>query len=125
MKKALIYLKRFSIFIGSLIILSLIMSFLNLIGISRFATSFIMFAFEVILFFVYGFIHGKHTDNKGFVMGLKIGVSMILILFILSFIFYDYKYSMSILVFYLTLLLATIFGAISGKNKKEINVNSQ
>lgn len=118
MKKILSYIKNISIFLGIIVIFSLLMSTLNIIGVSKSITSIMIFIFQIALFFSYGFIYGKKTTQKGFLEGLKVALILILALILLSIIFYDYNFKISNLIFYLVLCLSSVFGAILGKNKK-------
>lgn len=118
MKKVLSYLKKIGIFLGILIIFNVLLSLLNLIGVSKAATSIMTFIFQIVLFFIFGFIHGKRTNQKGFLVGFKVALISIILMFLLSIIFYEYNFKISNLVFYLVLSLSSIFGAILGKNKK-------
>lgn len=118
LKTFISYLKKIGIFLSIIIIFCIITSLLNLIGISKNITSIITLIFQVSLFFMYGFIHGKKTDKKGFIEGLKVGILLIIIIFLLSLILFDYDFKVSNLIYYLILGLVSIFGAIFGKNKK-------
>lgn len=118
MKKVLYYLKKVGIFIGILILFSAITSLLNLLGLSKNISSVITFIFQLLLFLVLGFIHGKKTNKKGFLQGIKVASILILLMWLLSILLYKYNFKISNLVYYVILSLASITGAIIGKNKK-------
>lgn len=118
MKKFITYIKKLSLFLGIILIFTLMLSLFNLIGLSKNVSSIILFVLQILLFFIFGFINGKKTDKKGFIEGLKTAAILIAIMFVLSIILYDYDFKISNLVYYLILGLSSIFGAIFGKNKK-------
>lgn len=118
MKKGITYIKKIALFLGIILIFSLILSLFNLIGLSKNASSIILFILQTLLFFIFGFINGKKTDKKGFIEGLKTALILIVIMFLLSIVLYDYSFKISNLIYYLILGLSSIFGAIFGKNKK-------
>ena len=68
--------------------------------------------------FIIGIITGKNTNNKGYLKGLLVSVVCIFILVILSLIF---KFTLNInsLIYYIILVISTIFGSMLGINKKK------
>lgn len=118
MKKILKKTKLYFIFIGILLISSLLLSFLNILGVSKGITTILSIIIMIITFMVMGFFKGKEAHQKGYVQGLKIGASLILILLIFGFIFS--KIHLKSFLYYCILLLSSIFGAMLGINKKEL-----
>ena len=67
--------------------------------------------------FIIGIITGKNTNSKGYLKGLLVSVICILILTLLSIIF---KFTLNInsIIYYIILIISTIFGSMLGINKK-------
>ena len=63
-----------------ILLLSLIFSLFNLGGLMNFNTTSILFIIlMIILFLIIGYQFGKKADKKGYIEGLKIGFSLILV----------------------------------------------
>lgn len=118
MKKLITYTKKIALFLGILMLFCFLLSIFNLIGLSKNASSIILFVINILLFFICGFIHGKKTQKKGITEGLKISLILVSIMFLISIIFYNYAFKLSNLIYYIILGLATITGCVFGKNKK-------
>ena len=81
LKYLLKYLGYYSVFI---ILLTFICSLLNLIGVNSTITNLMIFIFNILAFFIFGFKSGKKANNKGYIAGLKIGGLFLLILIIIN-----------------------------------------
>lgn len=112
-------LKKLGIYIILLVLIVFICSLLNLIGVNSTITNLILFLFNIVLFIVYGFKNGIKSKEKGYLSGLKIGLIMILILFIVNLIVARIIFSLPLFVYYLTLLLSSTFGGMVGISKKK------
>lgn len=71
-----------------------------------------------ILFFIFGFKRGKKVSSKGLLNGIKIGLILVLIFYILKLIFVNSKLFDASLIYYLVLILCSGFGGALGVNKK-------
>ena len=111
MKSLLKYLGYYTIF---LILLLFITSILNLVGVNSTITNLLIFLFNISLFFIFGFKNGKIATNKGYFAGLFLLLLIIINLFTNKNIF-----RISTLIYYLVLVLASVFGGMLGINKKE------
>ena len=69
----------------------------------------------IITFIIMGFLKGKSSNNKGYLQGLKIGGILVVILFMISF----FNFSLKTIIYYIILLLSSVFGAMIGINKKK------
>ncbi|MBR4231444.1 MAG: TIGR04086 family membrane protein [Bacilli bacterium] len=110
--------KKFGIFILIEVLLVLVMSFFNLIGVNSSFTKILIFISNIVIFFVFGFKSGKKSNRKGLNEGLINGFILIGILFLISLIFYAKSFSLGTIFYYLTLMTTSIISAIIGKNKK-------
>ncbi len=70
--------------------------------------------------FINSFILGKNTKNKSYIEGIKYGVLLIILLLLITIIFYKVK--IKLLIFYPLILITSILGSMIGcikKNKSE------
>lgn len=118
MKKFMYYLRKIILFVGMLVLFSSITAALNLIGVSKVMSSVILLIFQLMLFFTLGFIHGKKTIQKAIFVGFRVSFILIIILLLLSVVFYNYSFKLSNIIFYVILCCTCVFGSIIGKNKK-------
>ena len=68
--------------------------------------------------FIISYKKGKTSDKKGYKVGLKIGLTNIAILYILSILFLSFKLPLKKIIYYLIILTTSILGSIIGINKK-------
>ena len=116
MKSLLKYLGYYTIF---LILLLFITSILNLVGVNSTITNLLIFLFNISLFFIFGFKNGKIATNKVYFAGLKVGGLFLLLLIIINLFTNKNIFRISTLIYYLVLVLASVFGGMLGINKKE------
>lgn len=118
------YLKKLGIsfiYISSILLLSTflltILNYFNIIG------SGIVSVFKIIIplvsLFVGGFIIGKKSKNKGWIEGLKLGVILTIIISLFNYLGLNMSFNFKNIIYFLILILITIFGSIIGINKKE------
>ncbi len=107
-------------FIIYLIISAIILTILNLVFSFTNNTSNI---FGLILIALYSIISGinigKKTEAKAYKEGLKIGFIYIITMYILGSLFFTFKLPLKRIIYYLIILVCTIFGSIIGINKKQ------
>lgn len=110
------YIKSLIIFLSSIIIIPFLLTLFNLMKLET--NKIIIIILGAILMFIIGIITGKNTNSKGYLKGLLVSVVCIFILVILSLIF---KFSLNInsLIYYIILVISTIFGSMLGINKKK------
>ena len=116
LKYLLKYLGYYSVFI---ILLTFICSLLNLIGVNSTITNLMIFIFNILTFFIFGFKSGKKASSKGYIAGLKIGGLFLLILIIINLFTARNFFNITTIIYYIVLLLASILGGMLGINKKE------
>lgn len=71
--------------------------------------------------FISGFHLGKRCEKKGWLEGLKIGIAITILFFLISYLGFDQRISFKNILYYLLLFVAPIPGSIMGINKKESN----
>ena len=101
------------IYIGIIILLSILYLISN-ISYKSIAVSLIILNLLFILLLSYKYSLGK--NKKGIYLGTKFGLIIISILTIINIIFKSFK--LNTLIYYLLILLSSIFGSILAKNKK-------
>ena len=110
--KPLIY--TFSIIIISTLIITAL-SYFNIINYK--ISIYLEIITGVIVFLIGGIKIGKLSNKKGYIEGLKFGLIILILMFIISLIFNLFKYKS--LIYYLLLLISSIIGSMLGINKKE------
>lgn len=64
------------------------------------------------------FILGKKSDNKGYLEGIKFGLITIILFFIISFLAFSQKLTISSFIYYLILVITSSIGSMFGINKR-------
>ena len=105
--------------VGSLLILTFIMTFLsyfNIIG-DKF-TSFLKLLIPIISLFIGGFYLGKRSTKKGWLEGLKLSLIFIFILIIIE-LFLNISFEIKNILFYIILIFSSILGSMIGISIKK------
>ena len=116
------YLKSIAYILGSILLLSILigtLSYFNLLS-NNVIKVFELIAI-IISMFIGGLYLGRLSNKKGFLEGIKIGIVVIVILFLLSYLGFDISFSLNTFIFYLLILISSILGSIIGINKKSSN----
>ena len=117
------YIKKYGKGILSLIIFiliaSLIISIFNYTHIfySR-ASETCIFILMILFFSITGFIYGKKAPSKGYLEGLKVGAIFIFFLILINLLFFQNHFSLERILYYVVLILSSIFSSMIGINKK-------
>jgi len=93
-----------------------ILNYFNIFG-SKIVT-FFKLVIALISIFVGGFIMGKNSKQKGWLEGIKLGLIILFILVIINYIILNQSFEIRNLVYYLILMVSSIFGSMIGINKK-------
>lgn len=113
------YGKAFLFFLGSLMILLLLLntlSYFNVIG-NGFVKGFSYVIFFV-SYFISGFVNGKYSKKKGWLEGLKFGFILLTFIQLINFLIFKSSFSFPYLIFEIISLLVIVFGSMIGINKK-------
>lgn len=92
--------------------------YINFIGNGLF--KFIKILIPIISIFIGSFIIGKKSNSKGWLEGLKFGSMIILLLFLISIIFFRSELSAKVILYYLILLLTSSLSSMIGINFDEV-----
>ena len=82
---------------------------------------FIKILIPIISIFIGSFIIGKKSNSKGWLEGLKFGSMIILLLFLISIIFFRSELSAKVILYYLILLLTSSLSSMIGINFKAVD----
>lgn len=115
MNKIKMYLKVLIVPTLCFLFFPLFISIFNLFGLEL--NKIVLIIISSLIFIVTGFLIGIHSEKKGFINGLIVGLIFILFLLLLSFMF-SLKFRFVSLIYYLILLVCSILGSIFGINKK-------
>lgn len=74
--------------------------------------------------FVGAYLLGKEANKKGYLEGIKYGLIITILFWILSFLAFDESFKISNLLYYLVILITSSIGSMFGINrKKEKNIS--
>jgi len=122
MKLLVKYAKTIGVFVGGILILSLIFSILGYFNLLGSGLKSIMAIIIMILFFLFiGYKYGQNTEQKGYLEGIKIGFLLIITLVLINLLFYQTGFSFERFIYYIVLILSSVFGSMLGINKKKKN----
>ncbi len=116
------YLKSIAYILASVLLFSILLgtfSYFNILN-NNVIKIFELIAI-IISMFIGGFYLGRLSNKKGFLEGIKIGVVMIVILFLFGYLGFNISFSLNLFVFYLLILISSVLGSIIGINKKSSN----
>ena len=109
------YLKGALFVIVPFIVLSFIVSILYYFNITSNSIQNIFKVFiPVLSFFLGGVYLGKHSKENGWLEGLKLGGIFIILFFLISYLGFDVVLSFPGTIYYLIILLSSMFGAMFG-----------
>ena len=114
--------KSFLISLITLLVLTLIVTIFNYIGLFNLSiVNIFSYITPFISLFIGGFIMGKNTVNKGWLEGIKFGLICIIIFTIFNYLAFDTFFNISNIILYVITLIASILGSIIGINFKKNN----
>ncbi len=117
------YLKSLLYIFISILIFTLLISSLSYFNLLGSALKYFKLIAIIVSMLIGGIFLGKQSSNKGYLEGIKIGVIVIFILFLLSYLGFDKNINLERIIYYLIILISSIFGSIIGINKKSKSEN--
>ena len=118
MNKLLNYLKYFGLFCIFIIVIAIITSLINLTGIKSITISKLSVILTALSFFIISVLASNKTKERGIVLGLKLGLSFIIILILVNLIVFKSPFNIDRLTYYIILLASSLLGGSIGKNIK-------
>ncbi len=118
MYKLLTYLKYLGLFLIFIIVIATVTSLINLTGLnSNFLTK-LSIILTAISFFLISAKASHEILEKGYILGLKLGLIFIISLVIINLIIFRSPFNIDRIIYYLILLFSSILGGSFGKNIK-------
>lgn len=68
--------------------------------------------------FIGGYKVGNNANKKGYIEGIKLSLIVIAILFMFSYLGFNASFSISLILYYIILIISSMLGAMIGINKK-------
>lgn len=118
MNKLLNYLKYFGLFFIFIIVIAVITALINLTGVKSVTISKLSVILTAISFFVIAVLASHKTKERGIILGLKLGLSFIILLILINLIVFKSPFNIDRLIYYLILLASSLLGGSLGKNIK-------
>lgn len=116
------YLKTLIYILVPVLVLNIIISLLyyfNIIG--SIANDYVKLFTVAISMLIGGIYIGSKASKKGWLEGLKVGIEVIIILFIISYLAFDKGLDIKSLIYYFILLASSMLGSIIGINRRKRN----
>lgn len=118
LNKILTYLKYFGLFFIFIIVIAVITSLINLTGIKSVTISKLSVILTAISFFVIAVLASHKTKERGITLGLKLGLSFVILLILINLIVFRSPFNIDRLIYYIILIASSILGGSFGKNIK-------
>ena len=118
LNKILTYLKYFGLFFIFIIVIAVITSLINLTGIKSVTISKLSVILTAISFFVIAILATHKTKERGITLGLKLGLSFVILLILINLIVFRSPFNIDRLIYYIILIASSILGGSFGKNIK-------
>lgn len=119
MKNIFYYLKYIGLFLLIMLGLLVIISLLNLTSINTSITTKLTIIATSIAFFITSFIAAHNIKEKGYIIGLKLSILLILVFILINLIFFKTKFSIDRFIYYIILIASSTLGGSFGKNLKQ------
>ncbi len=71
--------------------------------------------------FIGGIYIGSKASKKGWLEGIKVGLEVIFLLFIISYLAFDQGMNLKTIIYYFILLASSMLGSMMGINKRKAN----
>lgn len=68
--------------------------------------------------FIGGYKVGNSANKKGYIEGIKLSLIIIVILFMFSYLGFNVTFNVSLILYYIILIISSMLGAMVGINKK-------
>lgn len=113
------YIKLTGVFVIIELMLTFIMSLMNLIGVNSGITSLLILIFNIIIFLILSIINGKKSNKNGFLSGLLLSFIYIILMFLINGFLYKFSLRISTIIYYLMLIIISMIGGSIGINQKK------
>ena len=116
------YLKVLLFILIPILFLNIILTVLyyfNILGTS--GTNYFKLAIIIISMLIGGIYIGSKAQKKGWLEGIKIGLEVIILLFLISYLGFDKGINVKTLLYYFLILSSSMLGSMIGINKRKTN----
>lgn len=104
---------------ASILLCILLITILSIINFISSKSASILELISIILcLFINSFLLGKKASNKGYLEGLKLGSVISITYLILSILVFSFHINFKTILFYILLIIISMFGSMVGINKK-------
>lgn len=118
MLKVLNYLKYIGMFILFIIGIALITSLINLTGLNTNLINKFSVILTALAFFIISAMASKSFSEKGYILGIKLGLLFVVLMIFINLIFFKSGFSIDRIIYYFILIFSSILGGSFGKNLK-------
>lgn len=119
LKTIINYLKYFGLFIVFIIGIAIIGSLINLAGLNSTFINKLSVILTAISFFFISVMASQKNKEKGYILGIKLGLIFVIFLILINLILFKSKISLDRFIYYLILISSSILGGSFGKNFKK------
>jgi len=116
MIKILNYLKFLGLFSLFIIVIAIISSLINLTGLNSILINKLSVILTAISFFIVIAIASNEFNEKGYILGIKLGLIFIISLLLINLLIFKSSFSIDRFIYYTILLASGILGGSFGKN---------
>lgn len=119
MNTILNYLKYFGLFILFILGIAIVTSLINLTGLNSTFINKLSVILTAISFFFISMKASRNSTEKGYILGVKLGLGFVVFLILINLIFFRSKISLDRFIYYTILIASSILGGSFGKNLKK------
>lgn len=101
--------------------LTFIVSLLNLLSVNSGITTIMLLISNIILFLILNYFNAKLIKKRGYLEGIILGLIFIGFMYLIKIIIYNSNFAITTCIYYLILLITSVFGGMFGVNKKSKN----
>lgn len=118
MLKVINYLKYIGIFIIFIVVIALATSLINLTSINSNIINKVSIILTALSFFIVSALASKSSNEKGYVLGIKLGLIFVLLMTLINLLFFKSSFNIDRIIYYSILIISSILGGSFGKNLK-------
>lgn len=112
------YLKYFGLFIIFILGIAIVTSLINLTGLNSVIINKLSVILTAISFFFVSIKASRENLDKGYILGLKLGLIFVIFLILVNLIFFKSNISLDRFIYYVILIASSVLGGSFGKNLK-------
>ncbi len=113
------YLKYFGLFFIFILVITSITSLFNLTGVNNVVINKLSVILFAISFFFISMRASAKSNEKGYILGIKLGLAFVIFLILINLIFFKSKISIDRFIYYSILIISSVLGGSFSKNLKK------